>query len=54
MAKKSNKAIRVATISKEDRFHAEKERFNPYQGGYGPQKDKKKHTRKEKYKQRYV
>lgn len=52
MAKK-NTLIKIGEIPKEMIFNAKKERYNPYQGGYGAFKDKKKYTRKEKYKTKY-
>lgn len=52
MAKKKNKAIRIGTITKEQRFEAEKPRYNAYQGGYGAFKSKKAYSRKDKHKQK--
>lgn len=52
MAKKKKK-IPVIKISKEKVMEAKKPRYNPFQGGYGAHKDKKKYTRKEKYKRGY-
>lgn len=53
MAKKKNKIIKIGEISKEMVFNATKERYNPFQGGYGVHKNKKAYTRKEKYRTKY-
>ena len=53
MAKKKNKTIKIGEISKEMVFNATKERYNPFQGGYGAYKNKKAYTRKEKYRTKY-
>lgn len=53
MSKKKNKIIKIGEISKEMVFNATKERYNPFQGGYGAHKNKKAYTRKEKYKTKY-
>lgn len=51
--KKKNKTIKIVEISKEMVFNSTKERYNPFQGGYGAHKNKKIYTRKEKYKTKY-
>lgn len=53
MSKKKNKIIKIGEISKEMVFNATKERYNPFQGGYGAHKNKKAYTRKEKYRTKY-
>lgn len=53
MAKKKNKTIKIGEISKELVFNVTKERYNPFQGGYGAYRNKKAYTRKEKHKQKY-
>lgn len=53
MAKKKNKSIKIGTISKEMIFNSTKERYNPFQGGYGAHRNKKAYNRKEKHKQKY-
>lgn len=53
MAKKKNTPIKIGEISKELLFNAKKERYNPYQGGYGAHKNKKAYTRKDKHKVKY-
>lgn len=53
MAKKKNKNIKIGEIPKELVFNATKERYNPYQGGYGAHKNKKAYTRKDKHKVKY-
>lgn len=52
MAKKKNKPISIGVITKEQRFEAEKPRYNAHQGGYGAFKNKKAYIRKEKHKQK--
>ncbi len=53
MAKKKNKNIKIGEIPKELVFNATKERYNPFQGGYGAHRNKKVYTRKDKHKQKY-
>lgn len=50
MAKKKNKPLGTIIIPKELIYQAKKERFNPFQTGTGAHRDKKKYTRKQKYK----
>lgn len=57
MAKKHKKLFKKAgieniVITKEQRFKAEKPRFNAHQGGYGAFKNKKVYNRKDKHKQK--
>lgn len=51
--KRKNKPIKIGTIDKELIFNATKERFNPFQGGYGAHKNKKAYSRKQKHKEKY-
>lgn len=52
--KRKNKPIKVGTIDKEIIFNATKERYNPFQGGYGAHKNKKVYSRKTKHKEKYI